>query len=321
MGDKKRCLILGGKGFLGSHLVDALLSLGHHVRIFDRPGTVFLEGACTEHPNLEVVNGDFGSESDVSEAVDSCEVCFHLISTTVPKSSNLNPVFDIETNLVGTVRMLQCALLKGMTKIIFLSSGGAIYGPPQELPIPETHPTNPICSYGITKLAVEKYLGLFHELHGLDYVVLRFSNLYGERQRTQSSQGAIAVFLGRALRGEAVEIWGDGTVIRDYLHVSDGVTALLAALNNETTERVFNIGSGQGISLNEALAEMEFAMGGKIARTYMSPRAFDVPSNMLAIDRAGKILGWKPAVQFPDGLKRTLDWLEKQKRSSNSVRN
>jgi len=321
MKDKKRCLILGGKGFVGSHLVDALLLQGHHVRIFDRPGTVFLPDACTQHPNLEVVDGDFASESDISDAIDGCNVCFHLISTTVPKSSNLDPVFDIETNLVGTVRMLQHALLKGVTKIIFMSSGGAIYGPPRELPIPEIHATNPICSYGITKLAVEKYLGLFHELHGLDYAVLRFSNLYGERQRTLASQGAVAVFLGKALRGESVDIWGDGTVIRDYLHVSDATGALLAALDSESTERVFNIGSGLGISLNEVLAEMEFALGRKIARSYMSPRAFDVPSSVLAIDRAREILGWKPTLLFPEGLKRTLSWMEKQNSSSRSVRN
>ena len=322
--DSQRYLVLGGKGFVGSHLVDALLKEGHRVRIFDRPGTVFLEDACMQHRNLEIVEGDFCSESDIAGAVADCNACFHLVSTTLPKSSNLDPVYDIETNLIGTVRLLHHALRAGVAKIIFLSSGGAVYGPPEELPIPETHPTNPICSYGITKLAVEKYLGMFHKLQGLEYVVLRFSNIYGERQRTQSSQGAVAVFLGKVLRGEKVEIWGDGSVVRDYIHINDAVLALLAAANLDSlpgSERIFNIGSGSGISLNEVMAEIEFAMKIKVARNYIEGRSFDVPSSVLAIDRARRVLGWQPAMTFPEGLKRTLNWLERQQNSSNSVGN
>jgi UDP-glucose 4-epimerase len=321
---KKRYLVLGGKGFVGSHLVDALLSQGHWVRLFDRPGTVFLDGACTQHRNLEIVEGDFCSESDIAAAVEDCNGCFHLVSTTLPKSSNLDPVYDIETNLIGTVRLLNHALRAHVTRVIFLSSGGAVYGPPMELPISETHPTNPICSYGITKLAVEKYLGMFEKLHGLEYVVLRLSNIYGERQRTQASQGAVAVFLGKILQGEKVEIWGDGSVVRDYIHITDAVTALIAAANMDcelSSERVFNIGSGYGISLNEVLAEIEFAMGMKVERNYLEGRPFDVPSSVLAIDRARQVLGWEPAMSFPAGLRLTLDWLDRQQSSSNSVGN
>lgn len=162
---------------------------------------------------------------------------------------------------------------------------------------------------------------MFQELHGLEYMVLRLSNLYGERQRTQSSQGAVAVFLGKALHGEKVEIWGDGSVVRDYIHVSDAVRAMLAALNNHGSERVLNIGFGHGISLNEFLAEIEFIMGAKVARSYLPGRAFDVPASVLAIDLARRSLGWEPTMSFPEGLKRTLNWLERHKRSSNSVGN
>src|SRR4030095_158639 len=130
MNSNPLCLVLGGKGFVGSHLVDALLAQGFRVRLFDRPGTVFLADACREHRNLEILEGDFTSESDISDAVAGCELCFHLVSTTSPRSSNLDLVYDIETNLSGTVRFLQQALHAGIRKVVFLSSCGAVFCPP-----------------------------------------------------------------------------------------------------------------------------------------------------------------------------------------------
>ena len=170
-------------------------------------------------------------------------------------------VFDIETNLLGTVRLLNQVVKAKVGKVVFLSSGGTVYGPPQEVPIVETHQTNPICSYGITKLAIEKYLDLFFQLHGIDYTVLRLSNPFGERQRIQSSQGAVAVFLGKALRKEKIEIWGDGFVVRDYLHVSDVVSAMIASIDYQGSDRVFNIGSGSGVSLNEVVDGISQVLG------------------------------------------------------------
>jgi UDP-glucose 4-epimerase len=253
----KRCLVLGGRGFIGSHLVDALLIRGFSVRCFDRPHVIPLGDAHLTNSNFELCEGDFASETDVAEALEGCDVCYHLVSTTLPKSSNADPIFDVETNVLGTVRLLTHAVKAGMKKVIFVSSGGTVYGVPTRTPIPEEHPTDPICSYGITKLAIEKYLGLFKQLHGLDYTVLRLANPYGERQRTYASQGAVAVFLGKVLRGESVEIWGDGSVVRDYIHIADVVDALLVALEQTGNEHVFNIGAGRGHSLNEVLTRLK----------------------------------------------------------------
>src|SRR5688572_26913447 len=147
MSIKPRCLVLGGKGFVGSHLVDALLTQGYRVRILDRPGVVMMDGACSSHENLETLDGDFTSEADLAKVVSDCQICFHLISTTLPQSSNNDPVFDIETNLIGSVKLLKQAVRFGVRKVVFLSSGGAIYGRAEQLPIPETHPTNPTSSY------------------------------------------------------------------------------------------------------------------------------------------------------------------------------
>jgi UDP-glucose 4-epimerase len=305
----KCCLVLGGRGFMGSHLVDALLHAGYRVRCFDRPHVIPLGDDHLSNPNFALYEGDLTSESDVAEALEGCDICYHLVSTTLPKSSNADPFFDVGSNLLGTIRLLTHAVKAGVKKIIFISSGGTVYGVPAQIPIPETHSTEPICSYGITKLTIEKYLGLFKQLHSLDYTVLRIANPFGERQRTHASQGVVAVFLGKVLRGEPVEIWGDGSVVRDYIYISDVVNALLAVLDRTVNEHVFNIGLGQGHSLNEVLDCIERATGRPALRRYMHGRVFDVPKNVLSIERAKHSIGWSPKVSFEQGISRFANWL------------
>lgn len=305
-----RCLVLGGGGFIGSHLIDALLLQGLKVRCFDRPHVSLLGHSHESNPNFELFEGDFSSEADLTEALEGCDFCYHLVSTTLPKSSNADPVFDIESNLVSTVRLLTLSVKSGVKKVIFVSSGGTVYGPPIHLPITESHPTEPVCSYGITKLSIEKYLHLFHQLNGLDYTVLRLSNPFGERQRTHAHQGAVAVFLGKIVRGEPVEIWGDGSVIRDYVHIADVVNALLLSLNPSAGERVVNIGAGRGISLNELLDTIEKVTGRVAIRNYQPGRAFDVHESVLCVERARTSLDWVPKVGFEEGLRRFYNWLQ-----------
>jgi UDP-glucose 4-epimerase len=305
-----RCLVLGGRGFIGSHLIDALLEQGYKVRCFDRPHVTPLVHAHSSHPAFELVEGDFASDADVAKAVEGCSHCFHLVSTTLPKSSNADPIFDIESNVLGTLRLLSHGLQAGLRKIVFVSSGGTVYGVPTQVPILESHPTDPVCSYGISKLAIEKYLNLFHHLHRLDYTVLRLANPFGERQRTQASQGAVAVFLGKALKGETVEIWGDGSVVRDYIYIGDVVSALLSAMRMSTQERVFNIGSGRGHSLNEVLTAIDEVTGRRTNRCYLPARPFDVPVSVLSIASAQQHLGWAPAVSFEAGIEKFAKWLQ-----------
>ena len=165
-----RALLLGGSGFLGSHVLEALLEHGYAVRVFTRRS----DGVpLADRPDVEYMAGDFGNRGDLTAALEGCEIVFHLVATTVPKTSNDDPVHDLESNLLSTVRFLDLARQHRIRKVVFASSGGTVYGEPETIPIPEHHPTRPICSYGIHKRAVEDYLRLYHRLYGLDYCVLR----------------------------------------------------------------------------------------------------------------------------------------------------
>jgi UDP-glucose 4-epimerase len=178
------------------------------------------------------------------------------------------------------------------------------------VPIAENHPTQPRCSYGIHKLAIEQYLHLYHSLHGLEYCVLRLANPFGERQRSDASQGAVTVFLDQALRGEEVTVWGDGCAVRDYIYVGDVARAFCLAATHTSPTGVFNIGSGKGHSVNELLLSIESLLQRPVPRNYSQARLFDVPMNVLDIGLADRELGWQPRVSFQEGLDRTLRWLQ-----------
>lgn len=302
-----RCLVLGGGGFIGGHLCELLLAQGHAVRAFERSG---FDAAA--HPYLDGVEwrfGDFTREADVQPAIAGSDVLFHLAATTLPATSNRDPVYDLESNVSSTLRLLEAARRHGLRKVVFISSGGTVYGACATLPIPESAPTEPICAYGVHKLAIEKYLHLWHRLHGLDYAVLRVANPYGERQRHDRGQGSIAVFLAHALRGEPIQLWGDGSVVRDYLHVADVARALALAAQADTRAKVFNIGSGVGRSLNEVLGLVEAALGTRLVVQRSAARAFDVPASVLDVALAARELQWRPAIGMEEGLARTARWM------------
>ncbi len=303
-----KCLVLGGGGFLGSHASEALLGAGHGVRVFEKE-LVNRESVAHLLPKVEWTDGDFTNETHVKEAVAGVDCVIHSLCTTLPKTSNDNPVYDISSNLISTLHLLEASRDAGVKKIIFFSSGGTVYGIPRYTPIPEEHPNDPVCAYGIQKLAIEKYLMLFRHLYGLDYGIMRISNPFGERQRPHASQGAAVVFLNKVLKGETIEIWGDGSVTRDYLYVKDVAGAVLKLLDYNGDQRIFNIGSGKGMSLLQLIEAIEKVAGRKAKVRFTPSRSFDVPVNVLDIKRAGKELGWRPEAGFEEGLRLTMDYL------------
>lgn len=302
-------VVLGGAGFIGSHVVDALVAKNHKVRVFDMPN-ISTENLRQCAGSVEIMGGDFNNVNDISVALESVDVVVHLACTTLPGPSNENPTYDVQSNVVGTINLVEKSIQKGVRKIVFASSGGTVYGIPQSLPIPETHRTNPRCSYGITKLTIEKYLSLFHYLYNLDYVVLRPGNPYGERQRIDSAQGVVAVFLGRTYFNQTITIWGDGSVARDYFYISDLVSAFIGVIESDTESKTYNIASGQAYSLNEVLAVIQEVTGRSPVVQFIPGRKLDVPINCLDISRAREELGWQPKISLREGIARTWEWLK-----------
>jgi len=304
-----RCLVLGGGGFIGSHLSDALLSSNHEVGVFDRPTARHLD--YVKNQGARIFLGDYLNPDDIGPALSNCDVLYHLLSTTVPQTSNDDPRLDIEANVIGTLRLLEEVRKAQVKKIVFASSGGTVYGIPQKIPIKENHSTEPISSYGISKLMIEKYLHLSWVLYGLDYCVLRIANAYGERQSISKTQGVISAFLGKAFSKEEIIIWGDGSVVRDYVYVGDIASAFLQASSYKGKLKIFNIGSGHGHSLTDIIQVIENTVGFPLQVKYMQGRPFDVPINVLDISLAKSHLNWEPKVQLGEGILYAFKWMQR----------
>jgi UDP-glucose 4-epimerase len=304
------CVVLGGGGFMGTNLCRRLLASGHHVRAFGRQRRFpdALRG-------VEWSQGDFTDREAVALAIRDVDIVFHLIHGTVPQAANLAMTEDVRQNIVASIDLLELCRAHGVKRVIFASSGGTVYGCPAQIPTPESAPTDPICAYGISKLAIEKYLGLYEHLHAMDFRVLRIANPYGPFQTARKGQGFIAAAIERGLAGEPIDVWGDGSVTRDFIFIDDVMDAFDAAMRDASDRRVFNIGTGEGRSLCQVIAAVEQLLGTTLEIVWAPSRSLDVPVSIMAIDRARAVLDWAPKTSFETGLAKTVEWA-RQNRST-----
>jgi UDP-glucose 4-epimerase len=307
MKQKKKVLILGGGGFIGSHIAESLIG-DYSIRIFDKKNfshknISFLKG------DLDVIEGDFINIADVERALKEVDYIFHLVCSTIPSTSNVNCCYDIETNVIATLKLLDCLKNKPATRLVFISSGGTVYGNLAAVPIKEQENNYPLCSYGITKLMVEKYLHLYRHLYGIDYCIVRLSNPYGERQDWNNMQGLIATVLYNICKGKPIEIWGDGTIVRDYIYIKDAMKCLAKLLIYSGNARIFNVGSGRGYSINEIVKKIGVITEKSPRIVYKANRSCDVQTNILDSTLARQELGWEPETPLEKGIARVYRWL------------
>ncbi len=304
MSDSRKALVTGGAGFIGSHLVDRLLSEGCHVAIIDDLSASKLRNL---NPAATFYHSDINHTSvqDIFNR-EQPDLVFHLAARVSVTYSAQNPVDNAEVNVIGTLRLLDAARRQGIDKFIFSSTGGAIYGNPESNPCNEDTPVAPVSPYGLSKWIAEQYIELFHRLYRLNYTILRYGNVYGPRQDPHGEAGVIAIFIQDMLEGRQPRIFGDGNQERDFVYVGDVVEANVQAINRGNN-RTMNIGSGEGTSVNQIFDTLKSALGYRWEAEHRPRRPGDVHKISLECAKSLQNLGWSPQVGLEEGLQRTLE--------------
>ena len=305
-----KCLVLGANGFIGSHLVDSLIGAGHTVRAFGRVSDV-------EHPNfnksnnIEIFAGDFLNRDDLDKALNGIDYVFHFISTTTPATAENDPLIDIETNIKMSVNLFEECVKHKIKKVIFASTGGAIYGSSTGEPTPETTLPMPISPYAIGKLTIEHYLDYFNKKFGLDSLVFRISNPYGERHALHAKQGVISVFLEQIAENKPITILGDGRMVRDYIYVQD-LARMIAGSFETASQNTYNLGSGKGSSINEIVEVIEGVTGITPSIKHSDAPVTFVDKMVLDVGRFhDEFPELKPQIELKQGVTNTWEYIKK----------
>lgn len=297
--------IFGANGFIGRHLIARLAKQRETVRAVSRHLGADLRDRYPVGVNF--VEADLRDSLAMASSLQGVETVVQLVSTSSPGLQNRYNVSDIRDNVIPHVEFIESAINAGVKKYVFLSSGGTVYGPKGRTPIPEHAPTNPICSHGLTKLTIEKYLQMHGHVDGLNYVILRIANPFGPGQTFRKGQGLIPAVLARHAQGQPVQIIGDGSSQRDYIFIGDVIDAVMTAIETDAARQsIVNIGSGQARSVLEVIDTMEAILGVRFQREYLGPRRSDVEISVLDINHARHLLGWAPKTGFSEGLEKTL---------------
>jgi len=305
-----KILVTGGAGFIGSHVVDTFLGAGHEVAVMDNLSTGN-RAWVNPRAKLHAVDLRSGRLAEVF-AAERPEVVAHLAAQAAVSRSVNDPVFDASVNVGGGLNLLDCCRRFGVRRMIYSSSGGAGYGDTDVLPTPETHPSLPMSPYGITKVAMELYVGAWTQIFGMSGISLRYANVYGPRQNHQGEAGVVAIFCHRLLTGQAPVINGDGGQTRDFVYVGDVARANLLALERSDATGGINIATGIETSVNDIYAGIKSAAGSSVAAQYGPARPGEQRRSCLDPKLAERVLGWRPTVTLGEGLTRTYDFFRKE---------
>ncbi|MCL8382351.1 NAD-dependent epimerase/dehydratase family protein [Xanthobacter aminoxidans] len=297
-------LVIGGSGLIGRGLCERLSK--SEIGVI---ATTRTPGDLPAHPRVRWEVLDLSTFDDWARLLKDVDTVYHLAWSTIPSIAAHDPARDILENVVGTVRMLEASRRVPGLRIVFASSGGSVYGASERLPICEEHPTRPMSAYGVSKLMVEHYIDKYRALYGVDGVALRISNCYGARQNERKGLGAVTLFARAGLRNEPIKLFGNGEVVRDYVHVDDVVGALVAAGVRHNVSGPINIGAGKGHSLNQVVAKLEAALGRRLQIERVAARAFDVRASVLDVRRAQERIGWRPTIGLDLGIEMILSKL------------
>jgi UDP-glucose 4-epimerase len=303
-------LVTGGAGFIGSHIVDALIERGHSVSIYDDLSS---GKQANINQKATLIQADIRDKENLERVFreNAFDAVYHLAAQIDVRKSAADPLADAETNILASLNLIHLAATHSVKRFIFSSTGGAIYGDTDLRPTNESHPEHPLSPYGIAKLAIDKYLHFYREIMGLSSVSLRYGNVYGPRQNPHGEAGVVAIFLNKMLGEEQPVINGDGTQSRDYVFVGDVIRANIAALETETASGIYNIGTGIETSVNELFSTLNTLFDNSFQEIHAQAKAGEQKTSSLDTTRAKNELNWEPTMSLADGLKLTFEWFKK----------
>lgn len=308
-----KILLLGAAGFIGTNLtIELAKKTEDEITLVDRSKAFFKPIVGMDLKNVHILEADLTVDMDFDSILKDQEVVYHLVSTTVPTTSNQHISQELVSNVIFSANLFEACIRCDVKKVVFVSSGGTVYGKEVDCPLKEKTATNPISSYGVQKITIEKLLYLYRYMYGLDYRIIRLANPYGPYQRPNGVLGAVTTFTYKALKGDEITVYGDGSVVRDFIYIDDAIRAIMKIVNGENKHRTFNLGCGYGTSIKQVLETIEKAFGIKLNVSYLEGRKVDVPVNYLDISRYEKYYGALNPISLEDGIRKTADFMKKE---------
>jgi len=307
-----KIILFGGAGFIGTNLaIELSQDENNDITLVDRDINFFEDLRKLNLQKFSYVESDFSENTNFDELLEGQEVVYHLVSTTVPTTSNQQIPQELSANIIVTSKLLEACVRQNVKKVIFISSGGTVYGKEVCCPLKEETPTYPISSYGLQKITIEKLLYLYHYMYNLDYRIVRLSNPYGPYQRPNGILGAVTTFTYKALNDEEITVFGDGSVVRDFIYIDDAVDAIIKIATQNVEQKTFNLGCGYGTSIKQLLDIISSTLNIHLKIKYVEGRSVDVPVNYLDIQRYEKYFGTLSPISLEEGIKKTAEFMQK----------